>query len=138
MIMSWKQVIDFFGGEPVYLPDRDPHQPPVLVLHNAGVSLASPLYEKIVPLLKKLDKLGYFTAISVCGSSLLSPLTDVVISFTVSGIPITASVFAICLIISAYLSKNLFEHHHVSVGQDPTSNTAYGLLVDHFGTNLIF
>jgi len=135
--MAWKQVVDFFGGQPVYLPKRNPNQPALLVLHNAGVSLASPLYEKIVPILKGLDQLGYLSAITVGGSSLLSPLTDVVIAFTISGIPITAPVFTICLIVAAYLSKNLFEHHHRSIGQDPTSKTAYGILIDHFGTNLI-
>lgn len=135
--MAWKQVIDLFGGQPVYLPGRDPHQPALLVLHDAGVSLASPLYEKVVPILENLDKLGIFTAISVDGSSLLSPLTDVVMSFIISGVPITVPVFSICLIISGYLSKNLFEHHHRSVSQNPTSKTAYNILIDHFGTNLI-
>jgi hypothetical protein len=69
--MAWKQVVDFFGGQPVYLPKRNSNQPALLVLHNAGVLLASPLYEKIVPILNGLDQLGYLSAITVGGSSLL-------------------------------------------------------------------
>jgi len=135
--MTWEAIVEMFGGQPVYLPPRNPPETPLLVLHDTGVSLAEPLYDKVVPVLDWLGRLGLVDLLEIGGKSLLDPLESIVLGVTVKGIPLTIPVFIVCLVIAGYVSKNLHKHEHRSVGSSPTAETAHEILLDYFGTQLI-
>lgn len=136
--MAWKEIIDHLGGQPIYLPPRDPPEPPLLVLHDNGVALAEPLYDKIVPVLELMGRSSLIGIFGIDGESLLDPLESVVVGFTVLGVPITVSVFVLGLIIAGYIAKQLHKNVHRHIGTQPTAETAHELLIEYFGTDLIF
>lgn len=136
--MAWNHIVESLGGTPVYWPTRQKHEPPLLVLHDTGLSLAEQLYDLVAPVLEYMGKIGLLDLLNINGDSILDPLESAVWGFAISGATITVPVFSLCLIIAGYLSGKLTKNTHVSVGVSPSVKTAHDLLVEYFGTDLIF
>lgn len=136
--MDWEKFVESIGGEPVYLPSRTIPQPPLLVLSNDGVSLAEPLYDKIVPILDKLKKIGVINSVNINGHSLFESLESIIVGIMYRDYVITISVFVLYLIVVSYISGKLAKNIHITVGVSTEPNSAIGILNEYFGIVIIF
>lgn len=136
--MTWTEFLGLFGGAPVYLPQRDAPEPPLFVLGENEISLAEPLYNKIVPVLDKIGVTNLVDLLMINGVSLFDVLQSVVMTFKLYGVTISTPILLLCITIAGYISDKLKKNVHRSVGGEPTAETAYEILAEYFGTNLIF
>lgn len=130
--MTWKNLIEALGGEPVYLPSGGYYQTPIAVLTNGGVALAEPLYDRVVPILNGIGKAGILDMIGINDNSLLESLEGIVIGFRMIGIEITFQIFIIFLAIAAYVSNKLLKHKHIYVNKGSSPDTVIELLNQYF------